>query len=148
MIFCNYSSPFIKFNNDIMIIIVRKIIIFDVTVPGDKRIGQKESKKSIRSLKEKFQGCETKELSTWYQWLQDYGEVQQRTWISWAPEPIFIVPKAQVVRNSNVSRARRWTLRDPQSQVMITTDPTGNFICITPLITLHCLPTFSCHWLP
>ena len=39
MIFCNYSSPFIKFNNDIMIIIVRKVIIFDVTVPGDKTIG-------------------------------------------------------------------------------------------------------------
>ena len=39
MIFCNYSSPFIEFNNNIMIIIAIKIIIFDVTVPGDKRSG-------------------------------------------------------------------------------------------------------------
>ena len=39
MIFCNYSSPFIEFNNNLMTIIVIKIIIFDVTLPGDKRIG-------------------------------------------------------------------------------------------------------------
>ena len=39
MIFCNYSSPFIEFYNNIMIMIVIKIINFDVTVPGDKRIG-------------------------------------------------------------------------------------------------------------
>ena len=39
MIFCNYSSPFIEFKNNIMIIIVIKMIIFDVTAPGDKRIG-------------------------------------------------------------------------------------------------------------
>ena len=42
MIFCNYSSPFIEFDNNIMLIIAIKMIIFDVTVPGDKRIGQKE----------------------------------------------------------------------------------------------------------
>ena len=40
MIYCNYySSPFIEFNNNVMIIIVIKIIIFDLTVPGDKRFG-------------------------------------------------------------------------------------------------------------
>ena len=39
MIFCNYLSPFIEFINNIMIIMLIKVIIFDVTVPGDKRIG-------------------------------------------------------------------------------------------------------------
>ena len=35
MILCNYSSPFIEFNNNIMTIIVIKIIIFDVNLPED-----------------------------------------------------------------------------------------------------------------
>ena len=38
MIFCNYSPPFIEFDNNVMTIIVIKIIIFDVTLRGDKRI--------------------------------------------------------------------------------------------------------------
>ena len=44
MIFHNYWPPFIEFNNNIMIIIILiKLIIFDVAVPGDKRIGEKEN---------------------------------------------------------------------------------------------------------
>ena len=45
------------------------IAIFDVTVPGDKRNGEKENekvkkvKKNIRSLKENLQGCGTRQLS-------------------------------------------------------------------------------------
>ena len=46
------------------------IAIFDVTVPGDKRNGEKENekaykklRKNIRSLKENLQGCGTRQLS-------------------------------------------------------------------------------------
>ena len=57
-----------------MLVIVIKII-FVVTIPGDKRIDEKENKKmfkNIRSLKEKLQRCGERELSRWYQLLWDY----------------------------------------------------------------------------
>ena len=48
--------------------IVIKIFIIDVTVPGDKIIGEKRMKKlkNIRSLKDKLQECGKRELSRWY----------------------------------------------------------------------------------
>ena len=53
MTLCNYQSSFKALNNNIMIlIIVIKTIILDVTVPRYKRIGEKENGKlkNIRSL--------------------------------------------------------------------------------------------------
>ena len=55
--------------------------------------------KNMMSLKEKLQRYGTRELSMWYQLLWDYQEVQQRTAISWAPAPVFIVPKTHITKN-------------------------------------------------
>ena len=62
-----------------MITIIAIKIIFDVTVPGDKRIGEKENEKVEKyhdlKLKEKLQGCGTRDLSGWYHLLWDYKEL-------------------------------------------------------------------------
>ena len=73
MIFHNYWSPLIEFNyNNIMIMtIIIKLTIFDVAVPGDKRIGEKENEK----VKSEIARCGTRQLSKLYLWLWDYEEV-------------------------------------------------------------------------
>ena len=60
MIFHNYWSPFIEFNNNIMIIILLvKLILFGAAVPVDKRIGEKE----IEKVKSEIASCGTRQLS-------------------------------------------------------------------------------------
>ena len=54
-----------------IIIILIKLIIFDVAVPGDKRIGEKENEK----VKSEIASCGTRQLSRLYLWLWDYEEV-------------------------------------------------------------------------
>ena len=72
MIFHNDWSPFIEFNDNIMIIILLiKLTIFDVAVPVDKRIGEKENEK----VKNEIASCGTSQLSRLYLWLWDYEEV-------------------------------------------------------------------------
>ena len=56
MIFHNYWSPFIEFNNNIMIIILLiKLILFDAAVPVDERIGEKE----VQKVKSEIASCGT-----------------------------------------------------------------------------------------
>ena len=73
MIFHNYWSPLIQFNNNnIMIItIIARLTNFDVAVPGDKRIGEKENEK----VKSEIVRCGTTQPSKLYLWLWDYEEV-------------------------------------------------------------------------
>ena len=54
-----------------IIIILIKLIIFDVAVPGDERIGEKENEK----VKSEIASCGTRQLSRLYLWLWDYEEV-------------------------------------------------------------------------
>ena len=71
MIFHNYWSPLIEFNNNIMTKNIIKLTIFDVAVPGDKRIGEKENEK----VKSQIARCGTRQPSKVYLWLWDYEEV-------------------------------------------------------------------------
>ncbi|KAK2571346.1 Tyrosine kinase receptor Cad96Ca [Acropora cervicornis] len=58
-------------------------------------LGKKRMKKfkNIMSLNEKLQGCGTRDICRWYQLDWDYQEVWKRTWLGWAPEPVFTFPK-------------------------------------------------------
>ena len=51
-----------------IISIIIKLTIFDVAVPGDKRIGEKENEK----VKSQIARCGTRQLSKLYLWLWDY----------------------------------------------------------------------------
>ena len=52
-------------------VILIKLIIFDVAVPGDERIGEKENE----NVKSEIARMWYKALSTLYLWLWDYEEI-------------------------------------------------------------------------